>query len=79
MGEQQIRARDPGPRVNVEWKGDKAKAPPLSLKEIWRSKTRFLLVSLVVILITVLVLFIAGLSEGLAQGNRRQTGPNHPR
>lgn len=42
----------------------------LSLKEIWRSKTRFLLVSLVVILITVLVLFIAGLSEGLAQGNR---------
>lgn len=42
----------------------------LSLKEIWRSKTRFLLVSLVVILITVLVLFIAGLSEGLAQSNR---------
>jgi putative ABC transport system permease protein len=42
----------------------------LSLKEIWRSKTRFLLVSFVVILITVLVLFIAGLSEGLAQGNR---------
>ena len=42
----------------------------LSLKEIWRNKTRFLLVSLVVILITVLVLFIAGLSEGLAQGNR---------
>ena len=42
----------------------------LSLKEIWRSKTRFLLVSLVVILITILVLFIAGLSEGLAQGNR---------
>ncbi len=42
----------------------------LSLKEIWRSKTRFLLVSLVVILITVLVLFIAGLSEGLAKGNR---------
>ena len=42
----------------------------LSLKEIWRSKSRFLLVSLVVILITVLVLFIAGLSEGLAQGNR---------
>lgn len=42
----------------------------LSLKEIWRSKTRFLLVSLVVIMITVLVLFIAGLSEGLAKGNR---------
>jgi len=42
----------------------------LSLKEIWRSKARFLLVSLVVVLITVLVLFIAGLSEGLAKGNR---------
>ncbi len=42
----------------------------LALKETWRNKGRFLLVSLVVTLITVLVLFIAGLSEGLAAANR---------
>lgn len=42
----------------------------LSLKEIWRQKSRFLLISFVVALITILVLFIAGLTEGLAAGNR---------
>jgi len=42
----------------------------LALKEIWRNKGRFFLISSVVALITLLVLFIAGLTEGLGQGNR---------
>ncbi len=42
----------------------------LALKEVWRNKGRFLLVSLVIALITVLVLFIAALGEGLGNGNR---------
>lgn len=42
----------------------------LALKELWRSRGRFLLVSLVIALITVLVLFIAALGEGLGNGNR---------
>ena len=42
----------------------------LALKEIWRNKGRFLLVSLVIALITLLVLFIAALGEGLAMANR---------
>ena len=42
----------------------------LALKEMWRSRGRFILVSLVIALITVLVLFIAGLTEGLGNGNR---------
>jgi putative ABC transport system permease protein len=42
----------------------------LSLKEIWRNRGRFLLVSLVIALITLLVLFIAALGEGLGNGNR---------
>ena len=42
----------------------------LALKEIWRNKGRFFLISAVVALITLLVLFIAGLTEGLGQGNR---------
>ena len=42
----------------------------LALKEIWRNKGRFLLVSLVIALITLLVLFIAALGEGLANANR---------
>lgn len=42
----------------------------LAIKEIWRSKGRFFLFSLVIALITVLVLFIAGLAEGLASANR---------
>lgn len=42
----------------------------LSFKELWRNRVRFLLVSLVIALITVLVLFIAGLGEGLGTANR---------
>jgi putative ABC transport system permease protein len=42
----------------------------LALKEIWRNKGRFLLVSLVIALITLLVLFIAALGEGLGTNNR---------
>ena len=43
----------------------------LALKEIIRNRGRFLLVSLVIALITLLVLFIAALGEGLANGNRQ--------
>jgi len=42
----------------------------LAAKEIWRNRGRFLLVSLVIALITLLVLFIAALGEGLGNGNR---------
>jgi len=42
----------------------------LAFKEIWRNKGRFLLFSLVIALITTLVLFIAGLAEGLGTANR---------
>ena len=42
----------------------------LAVKEIWRNRNRFLLVSLVIALITLLVLFIAALGEGLGNGNR---------
>ena len=42
----------------------------LSLKEIWRNKGRFFLFSMVIALITVLVLFIAALAEGLATANK---------
>jgi putative ABC transport system permease protein len=42
----------------------------LAIKEIWRNRGRFLLVSLVIGLITLLVLFIAALGEGLGNGNR---------
>src|SRR5512135_2377160 len=41
----------------------------LALKEIWRHRGRFLLVSLIIALITTLVLFVAGLAEGLGSGN----------
>jgi putative ABC transport system permease protein len=43
----------------------------LALKEILRNRGRFFLVSLVIALITLLVLFIAALGEGLANGNRQ--------
>lgn len=43
----------------------------LALKEVVRNLGRFLLVSLVIALITLLVLFIAALGEGLANGNRQ--------
>jgi putative ABC transport system permease protein len=42
----------------------------LAFKEVWRNKSRFLLIAGVVALITLLVLFTAGLSEGLGLGNR---------
>ncbi len=42
----------------------------LALTEIWRNRGRFLLFSMVVALITLLVLFIAALGEGLGAGNR---------
>ncbi len=42
----------------------------LAIKEIWHNKWRFLLVSMVIGLITLLVLFIAALGEGLGNGNR---------
>jgi putative ABC transport system permease protein len=43
----------------------------LAIKEIVRNKGRFFLVSLVIALITLLVLFIAALGEGLANANRQ--------
>lgn len=42
----------------------------LAIKEVWRNRGRFLLVGLVIALITLLVLFIAALGEGLGNGNR---------
>ncbi len=42
----------------------------LALKEIWRTRGRFILFSLVIALITLLVLFVAALAEGLGSGNR---------
>jgi putative ABC transport system permease protein len=41
----------------------------LAFKEFWRNRGRFFLVGLVIALITVLVLFIDGLAEGLGAGN----------
>jgi hemin transport system permease protein len=41
----------------------------LAFKELWRNRGRYVLVSLVVALITALVLFVAGLAEGLGLGN----------
>jgi putative ABC transport system permease protein len=43
----------------------------LALKEVWRNRWRFLLVSMVIALITLLVLFIAALGEGLSKANRQ--------
>ncbi|MCB8946124.1 MAG: ABC transporter permease [Ardenticatenaceae bacterium] len=42
----------------------------LAWKEIWRNRGRFFLVSLVIALITLLVIFLAGLAEGLGAGNK---------
>ena len=42
----------------------------LAVQEVWRNRGRFFLVSLVIALITLLVLFIAALGEGLGNGNR---------
>jgi putative ABC transport system permease protein len=43
----------------------------LSWQEIWRNRGRFFLVSMVIALITLLVLFIAALGEGLGNANRQ--------
>ena len=43
----------------------------LAIKETWRNRGRFLLVSMVIALIALLVLFIAALGEGLGTGNRQ--------
>ena len=43
----------------------------LSFKEVWRNRSRFFLFSLVIALITILVLFIAALAEGLANANKQ--------
>ena len=42
----------------------------LAIKEVLRNRGRFLLVGLIIALITLLVLFIAALGEGLGNGNR---------
>ena len=42
----------------------------IAVKEVWRNRGRFFLLSLVIALITLLVLFIAALGEGLANANR---------
>ena len=42
----------------------------LAFREIWRNRGRFALFSMVIALITVLILFIAALGEGLGSGNR---------
>jgi putative ABC transport system permease protein len=42
----------------------------LAFKEIWRNRGRFFLFSMVIALITVLVLFIAALAQGLAAANK---------
>ena len=43
----------------------------LAIKEVIRNRGRFFLVALVIALITVLVLFIAALGEGLSDANRQ--------
>ena len=42
----------------------------LAYKEVWRNKGRYILFSMVIALITVLVLFIAALAEGLGLANK---------
>ena len=42
----------------------------LAFKELWRRRGRYLLVSMVIALITLLVIFLAALGEGLANGNK---------
>ena len=42
----------------------------LASKEVWRNKGRYILFSMVIALITVLVLFIAALAEGLGLANK---------
>lgn len=46
----------------------------LATKEIWRSRGRFAAIGSVIALITLLVLFLAALGEGLGNGNREFLG-----
>ena len=46
----------------------------LASVEMWRNRGRFLLVSLVIALITLLVVFLAGLAEGLSLSNKEFLG-----
>jgi putative ABC transport system permease protein len=46
----------------------------LSTKELWRNRGRFILIALVIALITLLVLFLAALGEGLGNGNKEYLG-----
>lgn len=58
-------------RVELSGRGPRWNLPfYLALKEVWRNKGRFALIAGVVALITVLVLFIAALAEGLGAGNK---------
>ena len=80
-----LKANDPVPGIepSVKAKADTTPMPKitlmnnfslafyLALKEVIRNRGRFFLVSLVIALITLLVLFIAALGEGLANGNRQ--------
>lgn len=43
----------------------------IAVKELWRNRARFFLLSLIIALVTLLVLFIAALGEGLTNGNRQ--------
>ncbi len=42
----------------------------LTFKEIWRNKTKYFLFNMVIALISLLILFTAGLGEGLATNNK---------
>lgn len=46
----------------------------LATREIWRAKGRFMAIGSIIALITLLVLFLAGLGEGLGNGNREYLG-----
>lgn len=60
----------PGVARRVEIQGINSPLPLyLAVREFWRNKGRFFLVSLVIALITILVLFIDGLALGLGSGN----------
>ena len=81
----QLKLKDPLPEVEINLRA-KAKSNQmagtslmnsfflafyLALKEVIRNRGRFFLVILLIALITLLVLFIAALGEGLANGNRQ--------
>jgi putative ABC transport system permease protein len=60
----------PRTKLGIESKGLSSPLPIyLALREFWRNRGRFILVSLVIAMITILVLFIDGLALGLGMGN----------